>query len=200
MDHAWFKKKLILTTKELIAAGRVTELSLKLIAKEADVSMKVVKTLDTTLEDLTYEVTVLGLNEHAKKSSQIIKLRGVDALQTLLRHDLKMIYALEENRRHMAGIEKHRKTFDYGINHIENEMPKFYYEILRYNLNLLPDREIDAMHYSHFIVHSLFFFQKRHLENLTGDHSEKRLIVRQLVASLFKGNDVQITVADIIKW
>ncbi|MDB4161821.1 hypothetical protein N9772_05605 [Bacteroidia bacterium] len=174
--------------------GDPNTIDFKMIAKEAHISVSNISREFKDLSHLFYEISVEKFKEHEALSTKITRLPGVYALPSLLKHDLKMIFYFARDSKNLDGKIKADAALDYVKDYIETKMPDFYFDILRYNPNLLPNSDINAKLYSQFIVHSLFFFTKKELHSIEPNSRWLTDMTRKLINSLFSSSKATIKI------
>ncbi|MBT8327411.1 MAG: hypothetical protein KJP21_06790 [Bacteroidia bacterium] len=181
-----FEDTILDATKELILANQAAFLSIEKIAKQAQTSVKKIFIIFNSVDDISLALTRRSLFEHEKKSKKIVMLSSIEAFETLLRHDLKLIYSLEQDKVVVdEQLKKYGESFQLFNNFFEDVMPKYYIEIFKKHTSILPDRSMDIRIYAHFVIHSIFFFRKKQLVGLTSKPIDLESTTRQLIASLF---------------
>lgn len=162
-----------------------TEIDFKMLASRANISVKNIESEFKDMSELFYEASIQKWGEHQERSKKISKLAGVHAIPTLLKHDLSLVHYYVRDVKNFEAKNLADTAFEYVKNYIENIMPTYYFDILRYNPELLPHRDINAKLYANFIVHSMFFFAKQELKEIEPSSAEISKITRKLITSLF---------------
>jgi hypothetical protein len=162
------------------------------IADKAGIPLKKVLEEFADLDDLFYQYAIEYRKEHEKKSKKIIQLKGENALFTLVRHELSSIYYYLRDTPTLERNIPSNKTTAYSKDYLENDMYKYYFDVLRLNPELIPDTNMDIRVYAHFIVHSMFFCimdinLDSDLETVKSmDPEEFKAPTRQIINALFK--------------
>tara|TARA_B110000503_G_C7126821_1_gene404997 strand:+ start:1326 stop:1937 length:612 start_codon:yes stop_codon:yes gene_type:complete len=188
MSNISYRKK-ILDAVRLIGSEQrdMLGLTIKNIAKTANVKEKIVLDEFKDINEILFQATVFRFKEHESKANQIARLPGEYSLATLIRHDLIAITLFAQYSKDIKDHEVSKfslESFKYSQNYFDIVMPTFYYSILIKNPSLMPNKGMSARLYSHFLVHSLFFFTKKELFSLNPDVSETNRIAKQLLNRL----------------
>lgn len=194
-----FEDTILDATKELILANQAAFLSFETIAKQAKTTVKKISLIYNSIDDISLALTRRSLLEHEKKSKNIVLLSSVESFVTLLRHDLKLVYALEKDKIEVANIlgnAKYADSFLLFEDYFQNIMPNYYVKIFNKHTSILPDRGMDTRIYAHFVVHSLYFFRKKQLLALTSQEVDLESTTRQLIASLFSSRMAELNPID----
>jgi len=188
MSNISYRKKILEAVRLIGSVQRnIQGLTIKNIAKTANVTEKIVLDEFKDINEIFFQATVLRFKEHESKAKQISNLSGEYSLFTLIRHDLASItlYAQYTDDTKDHEVSKYTlKSFEYSQNYFNNVMPNYYYSIFTKNPSLMPNKGMSARLYSHFVVHSLFFFTKKELYSLNPDVSETNRIAKQLLNRL----------------
>jgi hypothetical protein len=184
MENRNYRKKILDTLIDLAPTIEdPTTIDFKMLAKHAGLTIPIVTAEFKDMAALFYAASVRRLKEHEERSKKISKLPNEYALSTLVRHDLTLIFRFARySQKITAG-----HAIQLARNYIENTMPNYYFDILRFNPSLLPSSDINAKLYSNFIVHSMFFFTKKELYTLHPDPKELQDITRIIITQLFSG-------------
>ena len=193
MSNISYRKK-ILDAVRLIGCEQrdMLGLTIKNIAKTANVKEKIVLDEFKDINEILFQATVFRFKEHESKANQIARLPGEYSLATLIRHDLIAITLFAQYSEDIKDHEVSKfslESFKYSQNYFDIVMPTFYYSILIKNPSLMPNKGMNARIYSHFLVHSLFFFAKKELYSLTLDNNEVKSRIKQLFHRLFTNLD-----------
>ena len=193
MSTVSYRKKIIDAVLELGAKSPdLTTITFKQLAKHCKISEPQISKEFRDMAHLFYEASISLITEHEKRSMKIVQLPGEYALSTLLRHDLTLLHLYERDR----DTFREKRTAPSAINHVANyvdsKMPLYYFEILRMNTNLLPNKQINAKLYAHFIVHSMFFFSREELYGPDADRATLLNISRQIISTLFQNKEIDI--------
>ena len=188
-----YRKKIFDALHHLsISLDDPSTIEFKMIAKEANISVANISTEFRDLAHLFYEISVEQFKEHEALSKKITQIPGEYALSSLLKHDLKMVAHFVRHSKNICKKLNADEALSYVKSYIEDKMPAFYFDILRYNSNLLPNTDINAKLYSQFIVHSMFFFTKEELSLMVPDSRELTDMTRKLINSLFSSSNTAI--------
>ena len=87
------------------------------------------------------------------------------------------------------SLGKYSDSFVLFDDYFENIMPEFYFKIFKNEPIIVPQKGMDLRLYAHFVVHSIFFFRKKQLMKLSTLPLDLEFTTRQLIASLFTGNE-----------
>lgn len=166
--------------------GHLENITFKNIAKESGLSFSNIESEYKNMNQIWYDLAIIRYQKHTARSKAISKLKGELALATLIKHDLTLIYKNVEHAPYFKEKKIAEEAHAYGAKYIDNELPKYYFEILRLNSNLIPNKSIDIRLYSKFIVHGLFFYTKKELYDINPNEDEIKSISRQIVSSLFR--------------
>ena len=179
--------------KEILEAlkkhGKNTDLSkidFKWLADVVGIKVKKVHDEFEDMADLIHHASLEYWGDHEKKSQKIIQLKGENALSTLIRHDVSNIYFYARDTPDTELEHPSNRTVLYVKDYIENGMPKNYFEVLRLNPELRPDKNMDIRLYAHFIVHSMFFCARDKDTMKSLDPEELKAPTRRIITSLFK--------------
>jgi AcrR family transcriptional regulator len=179
------KETVIEITRSLIIENGADTLTLEKIAETAKIPLKKLNKEFESIDQITLALTKKRLAEQETQSKKIVALDTPESFITLLRHDLKLVYALERDRREVYPKGKYLDSFALFDEYFDIKMPMFYFEIFKKHPQLVPDRSMDRRLYAHFVVHSIYFFRTKQLQNLTHLSLDLEALTRQLISSLF---------------
>ncbi len=186
MNDFSYKKKIVDAVRAIgYREGSVVNITFESIAIEANISVKNIEREFADMDDLWVEMAKLRFKEHEGRSKKIVQLSGSSAISTLIKHDLKLIHNYRNHGQEFKRKEKALEARTYAKNYIEKRLPDFYFDLLRLNPSLLPNRSINARLYAQFIVHSMFFFTKHELAELEPNNEVLTSITHRLVSSIF---------------
>lgn len=181
-----YRKEILEAIKHHGKNTDITTIDFKWLADIVGIKVSKVHEEFKDMDDLIHEASIEYWRDHEKKSQRILQLKGENALITLIRHDLSNIfYYVRDTPNSELECPTH-KTVRYVKDYIENGMPKNYFDILRLNPELRPDKNMDIRLYAHFIVHSLFFCAIDKDAIKTRDPEELKAPTRQIITSLFR--------------
>jgi AcrR family transcriptional regulator len=180
------KLKIIDAAKKLILEKQASNLTFEDIASHAEIPVNRVKKIYDSVEDVALALAEKSLSDHEKRSQKIVQLsNSLEVFSTLLRHDMKLIYSLEQEWVTLSPLCKYKESFNLFHDYFENTMPSYYFEIFKQHSSILPQKGMDIRLYAHFVVHSIFFFRKEQLKDLSNEFIDPESTTRQLIASLF---------------
>jgi len=155
------------------------------LAKKANIPVYRVKQEFKDLDDFYYNLSIEYWKIHEAKSKKIAQVRGAYALETLIRHDLNSIYFYLRDAPLMNQQHPVKSAAIIAEEYFHNRMASYYFDILRFNTELLPKNNMDIRIYSNFIVHSLFFLGMYPEKLQVLDENELKFKTRNLINSLF---------------
>lgn len=195
MTNVSYRKKILEAAQEISTlVNDVSTIDLAALTQYAGLKENIILSEFEDLNQIFYEAAVLRYKQHESKSQKIARLPGEYSLSTLLKHDLSMIFFYARDVKNWENKGEISSAITYIQNYIEHTMPKYYFDVLRFNPTLLPNKDINAQVYAHFLVHSMFFFTKSELYTLNPDSKDLTAITRKLISSLFSRSTAQIRV------
>lgn len=186
MSNLSYRKKILDVVVEIgTKTDNIVQTDFKIIAKYGKIPLKAIQSEFKDMDDLYTQLAIEYYKVHETKSKKIANLGGEHSLATLIRHDLNVLYFYTRDRD--AFIEKGNadKSRAYVEEYINNIMPRYYFQVLRFHPSIIPNKEINAQLYANFIVHSMFFFTKKELFKLNPDNKELQRITRLILSHLF---------------
>ena len=187
-----FKERILQSTLELILTGKAAILNFEMIAEHASLTLETISSLYKDVDAISLELTSISLTKHREESLALSKQKGLEALSQLLTHDLKFFYDLEIDRK-IVGSSQYSESFRLFDEYIENDLPQIYFQFLEHNKDLIPSDETDLFYYSHFIAHSILFFNRAHLSPFINKLEDRKHITEQIIASLFGRTQIQLS-------
>lgn len=190
-----YRKKILEAALELgTSVPDPASIDFRMLAKHLKIRASQIQSEFLNMSHIFHEITMQRFQEHEEKSKKIAKLTGGYALSTLLKHDLSMLFYYARDSKKMANIEQGNESIAYAREYIEKKMPLYYFDVLRFNPDLLPNKDINAKLYSQFLVHSMFFFTKDELSTMSPNSRELTAITRKLIISLFSTTKEKIKI------
>jgi hypothetical protein len=164
----------------------------KWLARKVGIPMYKVQAEFKDLDDFYYHLAIEYWKNHENKSKKIAQLKGVYALETLIKHDLNSVYSYLKVAPLIKQQHPVRSAATVGEEYFNNRMEVHYFDVLRMNTELLPKEGVDIRIYANFIVHSLFFIgmdpSSIHTIDETTLKTQTRTIINSLLNSTSNAN------------
>ncbi len=178
-----YRKEILDVLKQQGKYTDINKIDFNWLADKVGIKVAKVETEFIDIDDVFYHASIEYWGDHEKKSQKILQLKGEDALATLIRHDLSNVYLYLRDTPSSEIELPRNKTVLFVKDYIEKGMSKNYFDLLRLNPELRPDKNLDIRLYAHFIVHSLFFDAEK-IKSLSQE--EFKAQSRRLIIALFK--------------
>jgi hypothetical protein len=178
----------------LIIKGEASGLTFEKIALAANISVSDIEQYYVDVNTLTDELSARSLIEHKKNAELLLEQNGILGLRALISHDLQLFYGHEVNKTLLTpeNTVNHNAAMKNFSKYFEREMPKIYTTFFKNNKDLLPNEEIEASFYGHFISHSLKFFNFETLKRYESTSEGRKTMTEQIIGSLFGKDSIDL--------
>ncbi len=184
-----YRKEILDVLKQQGKYTDINKIDFNWLADKVGIKVAKVETEFIDIDDVFYHASIEYWGDHQKKSQKILQLKGEDALATLIRHDLSNVYLYLRDTPSSEIELPRNKTVLFVKDYIEKGMSKNYFDLLRLNPELRPDKNLDIRLYAHLIVHSLFFDAEK-IKSLSQE--EFKAQSRRLITALFKSKTTMV--------
>lgn len=193
-----YKKKILETTHHIATTdGDVKSITFKKIAAAAGIKVKDIEKEYSNMAEVFYDTGCMHIRHHDARSKKILNLTAEYSLATMIKHDLGLLiyYTRDSAKKNQDPVTE--KVLNFVKKYIETVMPENYFKILIKSPTLIPNKNLNAKLYAHFIVHSMFYYTKENIVRFEPSLKELTKITQQLIASLFYGYQEEIKIGKV---